>query len=75
MIRNFLLNTQMIWIIFTKIGKNTIQIKNEKFLIVFDDIIAHMPSSKKLNPKILIPKIFLLFSSHNLIWLFQKILV
>ena len=74
MIRNILLNTQMIWIIFTKIVKNTIQIKSEKFLIVFDDIIAHMPSNKKLNLKILIPKIFLLFSSHNLIWLFQKTL-
>ena len=41
----------MIWTIFIKILKNTIQIKNlKKILIVFDDMIADMLSNKKLNP-------------------------
>ena len=31
MIQKLLLNTQMIWMIFIKILKNTIQIKNEKY--------------------------------------------
>ena len=36
--------------IFIKILKNTIQIRNKKKLIVFDDMIAEMLSNKKLNP-------------------------
>ena len=50
MVQKFLLNSQTIWIIFTKILKNTIEIKNQKLLAVFDDIIADMLSNKKLNP-------------------------
>ena len=37
----------MIWTIFTKILKNTIQIK---ILIVFDDMIADMIRNEKINP-------------------------
>ena len=33
-----------------KILKITIQIKNEKKFIVFDDMIADMLSNKKINP-------------------------
>ena len=40
--------TRMIWLIFVKILKNTIQIKNIKILIVFVDML----SNKKLNPKV-----------------------
>ena len=36
--------------IFTKILKNTNQIKKIKIMIVFDDMIVDMLSSKKLNP-------------------------
>ena len=36
--------------IIIKILKVIIQIKNEKILIVFDDMIADMLSNKKLNP-------------------------
>ena len=41
------MNTQ-IWLIFMKISKNAIQIKKEKFLTVFDDIIVDMHSKKNL---------------------------
>ena len=40
----------MIWVIFIKILKNTIQIKTRKILIVFDYMIADILSNKKLNP-------------------------
>ena len=50
MILRLLLNTQIIWIIFTKILANAIQIRNIKILILFDDMIADMLSNKKLNP-------------------------
>ena len=49
MILKLLLNTLMIWMIFKKILKNTIQIKKGKLLIIFDEMIADMFSSKKLN--------------------------
>ena len=49
MILKLLLNTLMIWMIFKKILKNTIQIKKRKLLIIFDEMIADMFSSKKLN--------------------------
>ena len=50
MILKLLLNTQMIWMIFIKILKNTIQIKKRKILIVFDDMITDILSNKKRNP-------------------------
>ena len=49
-IQKVLTNTRMIWMIFIKILKNTIQLKNKKTLIVFDDMIADMVNNKKLNP-------------------------
>ena len=49
MIQKLLFNTQMIWMIFTRILKNTTQIKNEKKNL-FDDAIAEMLSNKKHNP-------------------------
>ena len=48
MILKLLLNNVMIWMIFIKILKNTIQIRNKKILIVFDDMIPDMLS--RLNP-------------------------
>ena len=50
MILEILSDTQMIWMIFMKIMKITIQIKKRKILIVFDDMIADMFSNKKVNP-------------------------
>ena len=50
MILRFLLNIEMIWMIYLKILKNTIQIKKLKMLIVFDEAIADMLSNKKLSP-------------------------
>ena len=37
----------MIWMIFIKIMKNIILLKNKKILIVFDDMIADMLRNKK----------------------------
>ena len=52
--------------------------KKWKILIVFDDMIADMISNKKLNPMatalFIRRRTFLLFLSHNIISLFQKIL-
>ena len=39
----------MIYMIFTKILINTIQMKKRKILIMFDDMIADMFSNKKPN--------------------------
>ena len=54
MIQKLLSNTQIIWLIFIKILKITInenkKIKKRKILILFDDMIADMLSNKKLNP-------------------------
>ena len=36
--------------IFIKILKNAIQIKKQKILIVFDNMVADIISNKKLNP-------------------------
>ena len=47
MIQKVLLKTQIIWMIFKKILKNTNQIKR---LIVFDDMVTHMLSNKRVNP-------------------------
>ena len=49
MILKLLLNTEMIWMVFMKILKNTIQIGNVKYFF-FIDMIAVMLSNKKLNP-------------------------
>ena len=53
MIPILLLNTHMIWMIFIKILKNTIQKKKKKKNIGkknIDDMIADMLSNKELNP-------------------------
>ena len=49
MILKFLFNTEMIWMIFMVILKNTVQIKKCKIQIIFDDMIADILSNKKLN--------------------------
>ena len=51
MILKFLLITRMIWMIFMKILKNTVEIRNTnyKLIFVFDDLIADMLSNKKLQ--------------------------
>ena len=49
-ILKLLSNTQMIWMIFIKIMKNIILLKNKKILIVFDDMIADMLRNKKRTP-------------------------
>ena len=51
MILKLSLNTRMIWIIFMKIVKNAIQIRNKKrkILIVFNGMIADMTNSENLN--------------------------
>ena len=46
MIQKLLLNNQMMWMIFIKILSNTIQIKKQKVLIVFDDIFVEMLCNK-----------------------------
>ena len=48
MVLKVLLNTQIIWVLFIKILKTTIQIR--LYLIVFEDVISDMLSNKKLNP-------------------------
>ena len=50
MILKLLVNTVMIYMIFTKILINTIQMKKRKILIILDDMIADMFSNKKPNP-------------------------
>ena len=50
MILKLWLNTQMIWMIFMNILKNSIQIKNAKILTVIDDTIGDLISNKKLKP-------------------------
>ena len=47
MIHKILLNICIIWMIFTRVLKNTIRIKNEKKL--FYDMITDMYNNKKLN--------------------------
>ena len=49
MILKLLLNTQMIWIRFMKILKNTIQVRNAKKITLFHDMIADTLSNKKLE--------------------------
>ena len=64
--------------IFIKVLKNKIQIKKQKILIAFDDMIADMFSNEKLNPIVtnylleVENLILLLFLSQNLILLCQK---
>ena len=50
MISKLLLNTRVIWMMSIKILKNTIQVRNSKILIAFDDMIVDMLSNKKFNP-------------------------
>ena len=59
----------MIWVIFVRILKNTVQINKRKLLIVFDDMIANILSNKNLNPELLIRDIKRNTQSHNLILL------
>ena len=60
--------------IFTKVLKNTIQTKNAKILIVFDDMIAGMFSNKNSNP--IIAQLFIRGrKSYNRIFLYQKNLI
>ena len=50
--------------IFKKILKNTIQIKKRKLLIIFDEMIADMFSSKKLNA--IVSKLFIIGRRLNI---------
>ena len=50
MVLKHLLNTQIIWMIFVKILKNTYPNKKRKILTIFDNMIADMLNNKKLNP-------------------------
>ena len=59
MIVKFLFNTQMIWMILTKILKNIIQI-----IIVFHDMIADLLSNKKLN--LIVTELFIRHRRLNL---------
>ena len=54
--------------IFIKIFKNTIQIKNEKILIVFDYMIADMRSNKKLN--LIVTELFIKGKKWNIFLVF-----
>ena len=67
-----LLNTQMIYKIFIKILNDTIQIKNAKKLIGFDDIIAGMLINKKINP--IVTELFIKGRKLNIIIQYQYIL-
>ena len=44
------MNTELIWMIFIKTFKKMIQTKKVKLFIIFDDMIAYMPSNRKPNP-------------------------
>ena len=44
----FLLNSQLIWMVYLKILKNIIQVKKLKILIVFDEAIVDMLVIKSL---------------------------
>ena len=77
MVLKLLLNIQIIWMMFIKILKNTIQNKNtkskkRKILIVFDDVIFNMLSNKKLIA--LVIELFIRSRKLNisLIVLYQK---
>ena len=50
MILKFLLNTQMIWMIFITIRKNKIQINNVKYGLFLMIWLLILLSNKKLNP-------------------------
>ena len=52
MVLKHLLNTQIIWMIFVKILKNTYPNKKRKILTIFDNMIADMLNNKKLNPMV-----------------------
>ena len=63
MIQNLLLNARILCMLFLKILTNTIQIKNKKKLIVFNDMIADMQNNEKLNK---IVNQFFLFLSNTI---------
>ena len=65
MILKILLNTRMIWMLFIKILKNTIQIKTQN-IDLFDYMITDMLSNKKLNP--IVTELFIT-GKKNLIFL------
>ena len=50
------MNTELIWMIFIKTFKKMIQTKKVKLFIIFDDMIAYMPSNRKPNP--IVTKLF-----------------
>ena len=52
MILKLLLNTKIIYLVFIKILKNTIQTKQRKIFTVFDDMIVDMFTNQNLNPVI-----------------------
>ena len=62
----------MIYKIFIKILNDTIQIKNAKKLIGFDDIIADMLINKKINP--IVTELFIKGRKLNIIIQYQYIL-
>ena len=57
MIQKLLLNTQIILMIFVKNIKDYNPNKNQKILIILDDMIADMLSNKKPNP--IFPELFI----------------
>ena len=64
MILKLSLNTQMIWMIFMKILKNTIQTKTAKFFIVFNYMIVMIVlSNEKVNP--IVTKLFIIGRQLN----------
>ena len=82
MIQKLLWDTQIIWMIFIKILKSTIQVKNKKNSIVFGVIIAEVHNNEKLSK--IVTELFIrgiklnisfAFSSHNHVLKDQKILV
>ena len=80
MILKFLLNTQMIWMIFITILKNKIQINNVKYGLFLMIWLLILLSNKKLNP--IVTDLFIrdkkqnisLVLQNNLMLLCQKIL-
>ena len=49
MIQKYLLNVQILWMMFMRIFMTTTQQEKRKILIVFDDIIADIMSNKKFQ--------------------------
>ena len=64
---NLLVNAQMIWMIFIKILKNTVEIKTVKYYSFVKDMIADMVNNKKRNP---ITKLFIRVRKLNIYLIF-----